>query len=87
MVQTLEVHAEDAQRSDRALVDAHPRQQAQMSPIEHFVSELQRMTPKERISASRYSMTLKERSIYAARYPDEAPTVNGELEWIALNLE
>jgi hypothetical protein len=28
-----------------------------------------------------------ERWIYAARYPDEVPTVNGELEWIALDAE
>lgn len=55
--------------------------------IEPFVSELRRMTPEERIRASRYSMNRWERWVYARRYPDEVPTVNGELEWIALTLE
>jgi len=54
--------------------------------IEPFVSELRRMTPEERIRASRYTMNRRERTVYAARYPDEVPTVNGELEWIALFL-
>jgi len=56
-------------------------------PIDPFLSELRRMTPQERIEASRYTMTAHERSVYAARYPAEVPTVNGELEWIALTLE
>lgn len=55
--------------------------------LEPFVGELRRMTPEERIRASRYSMNRWERRVYAARYPDEVPTVNGELEWIALNAE
>jgi hypothetical protein len=54
--------------------------------LEPFLSELRRMTPRERIEASRYTMNRWERWVYAARYPDEVPTVNGELEWIALNL-
>lgn len=56
-------------------------------PIDRFVSELWRMTPEERIRASRYTMSRWERWVYAARFPDEVPTVNGELEWIALTLE
>jgi hypothetical protein len=28
-----------------------------------------------------------ERGVYAARYPEEVPTVNGELEWIAFTIE
>jgi hypothetical protein len=55
-------------------------------PIESFVSELRRMTPEERIRASRYSFNQRERWVYAARYPEEVPTVNGELGWIALRL-
>jgi hypothetical protein len=57
------------------------------SLIERFVSELRRMSPEERIRASRYSMNRWERWIYAARYPEEVPKVNDELEWIALTLE
>lgn len=56
-------------------------------PIDRFVSELQRMTAEERIEASRYTMNRWEYWIYAARFPDEVPTVNGELERIALTLE
>jgi len=74
----------------RSLVDResrpHDAQEVQR-PIDSFLSELRRMTPEERIRASRYTMTLHERYVYAARYPDEVPTVNGELEWIALTLE
>ena len=54
--------------------------------LEAFVAELQRMTPAERIRASRYSFNHRERCIYAARCPDEVPLINGELEWIALSL-
>jgi len=45
------------------------------------------MTADERIRASRYTMNRWEYWIYAARYPEEVPTVNGELERIALTLE
>jgi hypothetical protein len=55
--------------------------------LEPFLFELRRMTPTERIEASRYTMNRWERWIYAARYPDEVPTLNGELEWIAATLE
>lgn len=54
--------------------------------VDSFAAELAKMTPEERIRASRYSFNRWERWIYAARYPDEVPTVNGELEWIALAL-
>lgn len=55
--------------------------------LDAFVAELGQMTPEERIRASRYSFDGWERSVYAARYPDEVPLVNGELEWIAATLE
>ncbi len=73
-----------------ALLDREPRRHGAQEverPIDSLLSELRRMTPQERISASRYTMTLRERYVYAARYPDEVPTVNGELEWVALTLE
>lgn len=54
--------------------------------IDRFLAELRTMTPEERIRASRYSFNRWERWVYAARYPDEVPLLNGELEWIAKNL-
>jgi len=42
------------------------------------------MSPAERLAAFRTSFTSHERAIWAARYPDEVPLVNGEYEWIAL---
>jgi aminoglycoside phosphotransferase (APT) family kinase protein len=89
MAQTLSVPKEGAENG------AHPLTYTPISgqgapdterPIDRFVSELQRMTSEERIEASRYTMNRWERWVYAARYPDEVPTVNGELEWIALSL-
>jgi hypothetical protein len=55
--------------------------------LDAFVAELRQMTPEERIRASRYSFDDWERWTYAARYPDEVPLVNGELEWIVATLE
>jgi hypothetical protein len=55
--------------------------------LESFVAELRKMTPEERIRASRYTMNRWEYWVYAARFPDEVPIVNGELERIALTLE
>lgn len=52
-----------------------------------FLAELHQMTRDERISASRYTMKRWEYWIYAARFPHEVPTVNGELELIAATLE
>jgi len=45
------------------------------------------MTYQERISAYRNGvLTPHELTVAAARLPDEVPTLNGELEWIAWNL-
>lgn len=55
--------------------------------LERFCSELRRMTPAERLRAYRYTFGRRERTIWAARYPEEVPLVGGEFEWIALNLE
>ena len=54
--------------------------------VDRFVDELRRMTPEERVRAFRFSFNRWERWIYAARYPNEVPLVNGELEWIARDL-
>ena len=53
--------------------------------VEGFVSILRRMTREERISASRHGgFTRWERWVWAARFSEEVPLVNGEFEWIAL---
>jgi hypothetical protein len=57
-------------------------------PDHSFAAILFRMTPAERISASRHGgFTRRERSIWAAQFPNEVPLINGEFEWIARTLE
>jgi hypothetical protein len=44
------------------------------------------MTPHERRTAAREgSFDRHQRSIWAARFPEEVPLLNGEYEWIALS--
>jgi hypothetical protein len=50
-----------------------------------FLSRLARMSPGRRIAASRSgAFSRHERAVWACRYPDEVPTVNGEFEWLVL---
>lgn len=52
-----------------------------------FPRILDRMTPVERLRAYRSgAFDRRELSIWAARFPEEAPLLNGELEWIARDL-
>jgi hypothetical protein len=52
-----------------------------------FAEILAQMTPAERISASRHGgFTRRERSIWAALFPEEVPLINGEFEWLAADL-
>jgi hypothetical protein len=51
-----------------------------------FLARLQRMSPEERLRAARYEFDRWQRAVWAGRYPDEVPTVNGEVEWLALGL-
>jgi hypothetical protein len=61
------------------------RDEAPERQLEQFLSVLSRMSVEERISASRHGgFTRAERTVWAARYPEEVPLVNGEFEWIAL---
>jgi aminoglycoside phosphotransferase (APT) family kinase protein len=90
MTQTLGVQKEGAENGAHLLTyTPFPGQGEHETerPIDRFVSELQRMTSEERIEASRYTMNRWEYWVYAARFPDEVPTVNGELERIAATLE
>jgi hypothetical protein len=54
---------------------------------EGFASVLRRMSAEERIRASRHGgFSRWERWVWAARYPEEVPLLNGEYEWLALTL-
>lgn len=53
---------------------------------EAFLSRLARMSKEERVRAARYRFAPWQRQLWVVRYPDEAPLVNGEYEWIALGL-
>jgi hypothetical protein len=53
-----------------------------------FLVRLDRMSPSQRLRAYRRgAFSRAERARWACRYPDEVPTVNGEVEWIALYAE
>ncbi len=49
-----------------------------------FLARLARMSEQERVRAARFEFDRWERTVWAGRYPDEVPFVNGEIEWIAL---
>ena len=51
-----------------------------------FLARLDRMSPEERLRASRHEFDCWQRSVWAGHYPEEVPTVNGEVAWIALGL-
>jgi hypothetical protein len=90
MTQTLSVQKEGIESAQHTLTYKALRGQGVHEAerqIDRFVSELRRMTPEERIEASRYTMNRWEYWVYAARFPEEVPTVNGELERIAFALE
>jgi hypothetical protein len=49
------------------------------------VIRLAQMSTRQRIEASRSGrFSRHERAVWASRYPDEVPTVNGEFEWLVL---
>ncbi len=90
MTQTLDIAEQTVERPRRTItyeeLSGLNVQEAERK-VESFVAELRKMTREERISASRYTMNRWEYWVYAARFDDEVPTVNGELERIALALE
>lgn len=51
-----------------------------------FIARLERMSSEERVRAARHEFDRGQRAIWAGRYPEEAPTIDGEVEWIALRL-
>lgn len=51
------------------------------------VARLDRLGAAGRLTRYRMGkLSLADLSVWAARYPDEVPTVNGEVEWIGLTL-
>jgi hypothetical protein len=89
--QTLDTLVGELERGERRLtyVTLRGRNAEEAERIvEGFVSILRRMTREERISASRHGgFTRWERWVWAARFPEEVPLVNGEVEWIACYAE
>lgn len=54
---------------------------------EAFLARLARMSREERVRAARHGgFDRWQRSLWAARFPEEVPLFNGEYEWIALGL-
>jgi hypothetical protein len=52
-----------------------------------FPRILDRMTPVERLRAYRAgTFDRRELATWSARFPEEAPLLNGELEWIARDM-
>lgn len=51
-----------------------------------FLERLTRMSPDERLRAARDQFDRRRLAIWAARYPEEVPLVNGEYEWITMRL-
>lgn len=52
-----------------------------------FAAVLDHMTPVERLRAYRTgTFDRREVAIWSARFPEEAPLLNGELEWIARDM-
>lgn len=51
-----------------------------------FLKRLSRMSAEERLEASRFEFTARQRTLWIAHYRDEVPIVNDEYEHIALQL-
>jgi hypothetical protein len=75
-------------QSTTALFEVEPA--AEPDPrihFEAFLARLARMSVEERIRAARDDVfTPWERAVWAARFPEQVPLVNGEFEWITLHL-
>jgi hypothetical protein len=64
-----------------------PRNRRRTDRHDAFLDRLASMSPAARLLAARRGeFARSERALWARLYPDEVPTVNGEVEWIALDL-
>lgn len=83
-LQALFPEAKTAERPPASTAERAPllgRTQA----VEPFVVRLDRMSPRQRLQAYRDGVfNREERARWACRYPEEVPTINGEVEWIAM---
>lgn len=67
-------------------VDANAAR-AQSAGVACAVERLATRGPKGRLTAYRSGrLSRRERTIWACRYPEEVPLLNGEVEWIALRM-
>ncbi len=70
------------QRRRRRQPTRAPRKRAPRTP-----QQIDALGPQRRLALYRRGeLTRQERFIWAGRYPEEIPRVNGEIEWIALTL-
>jgi hypothetical protein len=88
MAQTLNVEVEKAAGGEQRLTYEGLRGRDTRTAerlIDSFLAVLQRMTPEERIRASRHGgFNRWERWVWAAHFANEVPVVNDEFEWISL---
>lgn len=50
-----------------------------------FLTRLDRMSSRQRVKTYRAGgFSREERAVWACRYPDEVPIINGEREWLVL---
>lgn len=70
------------------LTKAEPKQELSVDAPERlkgFLADLAHMSVEERVRAARHgSFDRWERTVWAARFPEQVPLINGEFEWIAL---
>ena len=72
---------------DRPSAGAPFRVEGANRHLDAFLLRLALMSEEERVRAARFGgFTRSERAIWAARFPEEVPLVNGEFEWIARGL-
>jgi hypothetical protein len=62
----------------------HRKSEATASRILERLAGMSR--PERTHAAHNGDLSYAERALWAARYPDEVPIVNGEFDWIALTL-
>jgi len=83
-LQALFPEARTVERPPASVTKGAPRLDRPQA-VEPFVVRLDRMTPRQRLQAYRDgTFNREERARWACRYPEEVPTINGEVEWIAL---
>lgn len=79
--------AKPFRRVDRPPTARRLPQNKPSQPSGDFLTELHRMGREHRLDAYREGrFDRRQRSIWAARFPEEVPLLNGEIEWVARSL-